>query len=407
MLLKDQAHLHQVLQWMMDVCERTDYFPTESDLVKKIHHVLRGGKAREWEAAERNEKSANARNTAEDGVRTLTNVEENRMSDTELYDYIHDKNGNLNIDKTNGIIDKIFRGVLSFGRLSGKEERGRTTKAAVASAMLSRGSLGVLGIQRGSEQEVSSIEPKTLNDLLKGWQTRNERDRDRKNLEDRYGELITWSKSNGFWVSGEDEIKSLTTGKEFGQTESRVYLSKDGNTIYKIMDLEPQLQEDTSLLSDYIALNNANFPDVRLDLIGFMEEDGKLYAVIAQPFIAGRVATQYFGGEEKAAEGIREALGKMGYEPEGKPDKNGMYHTYSNGRYLMTDVHGGNIIFDEDGNPHMIDVKLELKNTEDYGTYSLVPGEESVRLRGVSNSSSRNSHTVPLQARALGSSMKG
>ena len=298
---------------------------------------------------------------------TMEKERPKNLSEEELSVYLHNENGELDYGRTNEILDDIDRGLARVGRFSPEEERGRYGKAATASAILQGGVNSRLERQRQDEARTGT--PVTVADVLSPSQ---ERDIDAENAEAfnrRYGELISYLKASGLWYNNLDEVLTLTdpSAEEMGRTESRVYLSKDGTSVIKILDLSEQLGGDPAVLSDFITLNNANFPDVALTLLGYMEEDGMLYAVMSQPRIRGTEADTYFKARGiDLDEGIAEALSRIGFTP-----VEGSKSTFQNDRYYMSDVHGGNIMIDEDGNVYPIDVKLELKDRAQAGDYGV------------------------------------
>ena len=97
-------------------------------------------------------------------------------------------------------------------------------------------------------------------------------------------ELITWVDSNNLWFRDHDESRFIARG-----AEQRVYLHNDERFVYKLNDsifYEYWLDYFHSLL-----LHNFFFPATRYDLIGFLLENGILYAVVKQPYIEITEAT--------------------------------------------------------------------------------------------------------------------
>jgi hypothetical protein len=91
-------------------------------------------------------------------------------------------------------------------------------------------------------------------------------------------ELKRWINSRDLWFREHDEARYIARG-----AEQRVYLHSDERHVYKL--------NDTIFYSywiDYyhsLLLHNYFFPSTQYELIGFLEEQNILYAVVKQPFI--------------------------------------------------------------------------------------------------------------------------
>ena len=89
-------------------------------------------------------------------------------------------------------------------------------------------------------------------------------------------------------------------------------------------------------------------------------QDGKICAVLVQPFIAdARLATK---------EEIHDEFLRLGFHPE----DNGEY--YTNGQHDIFDAVDGNVLIDDEGNMFFIDTIIYPSDTGGYDTYrSLSP----------------------------------
>lgn len=91
-------------------------------------------------------------------------------------------------------------------------------------------------------------------------------------------ELKRWINSSDLWFKEHDATRYIARG-----AEQRVYLHLDERYVYKL--------NDTIFYSfwiDYfhsLLLHNYFFPSTQYELIGFLEEQKILYAVVKQPFI--------------------------------------------------------------------------------------------------------------------------
>lgn len=160
--------------------------------------------------------------------------------------------------------------------------------------------------------------------------------------------LEKFAKKEGLWIK---DYKKL--GEYVGKgMESEVFLSPDGNTVYKANDLEFY---DTPLdFLNTIDKHNELFPEAPYKVIGFTQrEDSKNFAfVVEQPFVqADRGATQ---------EEVDEELEKLGF----KKGVSGEVFTKEN--ITILDLHEGNVVTDGKGNIFFIDPVIfveEVKQT--------------------------------------------
>lgn len=151
------------------------------------------------------------------------------------------------------------------------------------------------------------------------------------------------TRDSGQWI--DDVDSTVSTELQVGG-ENEVYLSKDGNDVIKLNDLS-FLRDDAQNFDDLlnrIASQNELFPDVPLHIVGFAKnKQGKACVVLQQPYVKNaRYATE---------EEIDAALDDMGFYE----DITGTL-TDDSGRYAISDLKPNNVLVDQDGNLHFVDV---------------------------------------------------
>lgn len=166
-----------------------------------------------------------------------------------------------------------------------------------------------------------------------------------------------YAKANDAWF-GEKEIAENSQGgsllAEGG--ENRVYLSKDGKTVTKV--LEPYMRNENSM---YVALRNIKlfnelFPNAAITVKGFLRDgDGKMRIVTEQPYIQGMNLTRERYEELGVADKVREFFKETGLE-----DVYGDALEFKNDKYYVRDIHYGNIILDKNGVPQIFDANVTL-----------------------------------------------
>ncbi len=136
--------------------------------------------------------------------------------------------------------------------------------------------------------------------------------------------LKAWSKEADIWLS------DLPTGSEYLTKggESKIYLAPDRLNVIKINDAIYYATWDEYFNS--LLLHNVLFPNTAYTLIGFIEIDNGLSAVLQQPFIEG---------EQARLDDIRELLSYNGFENTKRQD-------YYNSEFglVLEDMHDENVI---------------------------------------------------------------
>lgn len=165
---------------------------------------------------------------------------------------------------------------------------------------------------------------------------------------------------NGVWI---ENVSDLTNGDSINNgTENTVYLSKDGRNVIKVNnffflnenDTEFKHTRDLKYFFNRILAHNLLFPEVFYKIIGFTKNSGgQTCAVLEQPYIPNY--------EYAIREKIDSELEKMGFIKTilGEGINTGL-NGYTNGIYELTDAKPLNVLKDENGKLHFIDLDICL-----------------------------------------------
>lgn len=163
---------------------------------------------------------------------------------------------------------------------------------------------------------------------------------------------------NGAWI---ENVSDLTNGDSINNgTENTVYLSKDGSNVIKVNNFFFLNENDTEFTHtrelkyyfDRIIAHNLLFPDVLYKIIGFTKDKAsQICVVMKQPYIPNY--------EYATREKIDSELEKMGFVKTvlGEGINNGL-NGYKNGIYELTDAKPQNVLQDENGKLHFIDLDI-------------------------------------------------
>jgi len=163
---------------------------------------------------------------------------------------------------------------------------------------------------------------------------------------------------NGAWI---ENVSVLTNGDSINNgTENTVYLSKDGRNVIKVNNFfflnengtEFKHTRDLKYFFNRILAHNLLFPEVSYKIIGFTQNsDGLTCAVLQQPYIPNY--------EYPTRGKIDSELEKMGFEKNilGEGVNDGL-NGYTNGIYELTDAKPLNVLKDENGKLHFIDLDI-------------------------------------------------
>lgn len=175
------------------------------------------------------------------------------------------------------------------------------------------------------------------------------------------GTIKEWAKDQGYWYDEE----RLTEGfnEREGGKESRVFRSEDGSTVRKLTSFTDAYPMGMQQLMESVGIFNTVFPESAYNIIGFGEDsNGELAVVVEQPFVEGKTIQKIADENGYGDEWVRQTIARImasrgfGHENRWNPD----YITYYNGNVGVSDMHGENIILDNDGVPHIIDAVTSL-----------------------------------------------
>lgn len=200
----------------------------------------------------------------------------------------------------------------------------------------------------------------------------------RREIEERKKELLKgWAIATGNWHT---DLKEFTDDTEpIGEgKDSKVYMSKDGNSVIKASKGKPfgkKFRPDI----DNIPLFNDVFKNSRYEILGYGEIDGQFVRILKQDFIDFAESTPLTPEERK------EYMGKLGFKPLNKD-----YTAFSNGEIVIADLQKSNIVKDAAGNISVIDADAKLHTKDVGGDYTYPPVEEDLpeqetRFRKVGN----------------------
>lgn len=155
-------------------------------------------------------------------------------------------------------------------------------------------------------------------------------------------DVVQRNKGHQTWI---DDIQSIISGERIGLGgENDVYLSRDGKSVVKINDFSylPENSTNFDSFMNRVDAHNELFPHDAITILGFtLNSDGKVSVVLSQPYISNaREATQ---------EEIDNFLEEMGFYTD-------MSDNWTDGTYEIADTKPNNVLVDEDGNLHFIDV---------------------------------------------------
>lgn len=155
-------------------------------------------------------------------------------------------------------------------------------------------------------------------------------------------DVVQRNKGHQTWI---EDIQPIISGERIGLGgENDVYLSRDGKSVVKINDFSylPENSTNFDSFMNRVDAHNELFPHDAITILGFtLNSDGKVSVVLSQPYISNaREATQ---------EEIDNFLEEMGFYTD-------MSGNWTDGTYEIADTKPNNVLVDEDGNLHFIDV---------------------------------------------------
>lgn len=173
---------------------------------------------------------------------------------------------------------------------------------------------------------------------------------------DQEDQLKEYANSNNLWVSKSDIYNFYKEGYE-----QRVYLI-DGSHVLKLNSAifyDNWQDYFTSLL-----LNNLFFPATSYELIGFIQQDNKLYSVVKQALV--------FRTEHTAIDYVKKQMSEIGFD---NIQKNDYYNKYLN--VSMGDLHEENVLT-KDGELYFIDTICKIGKDKNKSNYTTMESGGSV-----------------------------
>lgn len=152
-----------------------------------------------------------------------------------------------------------------------------------------------------------------------------------------------WARKQGVWIENPEVLLSQKVGDIIAEGgEAKVY---DGGTnVIKSIGLDYFIHPIFAL--DRITLHNTLFPETKLKVIGFGENNGEFKIIVEQPFIIG-----YAVNDQE----IRDFLEKLGFKLHNA--KNWTYYTKD---IYLSDMHDENIVKSKNGTFFVLDCDIRL-----------------------------------------------
>ena len=167
-----------------------------------------------------------------------------------------------------------------------------------------------------------------------------------------------WAKSNDAVFAEEDIAKGAMDGKPSAEGgEAVVYVSDNFSKVTKLVDPYPRNNGSIQLCMENTRLFNRLFPDAAYTVKGVArDKNGKFRIVMEQPYLEGKqygedTMAEYENGPSQAKDALMESLGLHDVYGDGLE--------FRNDKYYVSDLHPGNIVFDSEGQPHVIDADVK------------------------------------------------
>ena len=198
--------------------------------------------------------------------------------------------------------------------------------------------------------------------------SKNERfsEEGRRKIEERKKELLKeWAIASGNWHTDISDFVADGTLIDQG-TDSKVYLSKDGNHVIKLSKGKPYGKRFRPDI-DNIPLFNLIFPNSAYTILGYGEIDGDFVRILKQP-VVDFTSTTPLSKEERI-----EYMSSLGFNP-----LNDDATAFSNGDIVVSDLQKSNIVKDASGNISVIDADMKLHTLDIGGEYYYPPVENDL-----------------------------
>ena len=275
------------------------------------------------------------------------------ISSQELLLSLSQKEGDERNEAINELIRRVREGDARIVRMGQEIPLDGATDAQIAGAVV--GLWGQLGVHEMADETLRGV-VSSGSDVVSRSQTQSKDiDADCKLA------IISWAKASGSFIS-EEQVKADSLDKDVWRSgaESRVYRTADGKTAIKFMESWVYYQNPLLKRMEGIALQNAAGFD-HLNVLGYtLDEYGKLQIVLEQGLIDGVTVDEIFDDEplSKQHRWIDSYLNKT-YGLERQTDNEGRDFYIKDG-IIYKDLHGGNILMDNNGKYHVIDCYVSL-----------------------------------------------
>ncbi|MBQ4035394.1 MAG: hypothetical protein IKP81_03090 [Paludibacteraceae bacterium] len=153
---------------------------------------------------------------------------------------------------------------------------------------------------------------------------------------------ISIAKEMELWLSFQDVVKlgvPIPSG-----VENDVYLSEDGNTVYKVNNL--MLSHSVLELLDRLILHNSIFPQTRYELYGFTGFSGNsVYPILTQDYIKDVTFS--------SPSDIKDYMTSLGFSETAEA-------CFSNGDIEVSDLYPRNVLKDLNGDMYVVDANYRI-----------------------------------------------
>ncbi len=186
----------------------------------------------------------------------------------------------------------------------------------------------------------------------------------KRRIEEKKKELLKgWAIATGNWHTSVADFTSDTEPIGSGK-DSVVYQSDDGRSVIKVSAGKDNLRKFRPDI-DAVTLFNHIFRYNPYKILGYGEVGGKFVKFLEQPIVDFSDSTPL-----SAEERVRYMEG-MGFQP-----MNEERTAFSNGKFVVADLQGNNIVKDKSGNVRVIDADVKL-HTKDMGGKWTYPDVET------------------------------
>lgn len=185
----------------------------------------------------------------------------------------------------------------------------------------------------------------------------------RREIESRKKEALKWwAIATGNWHTDLSAFTNHTEPIGVG-TDSKVYISKDGQHVIKASKGKPYGKRFRPDI-DNIPLFNSVFRNSAYEIVGYGEIDGEFVRILKQPIVDFANSTPLT--EDERVEYMR----SLGFEPLNKENT-----AFSNGEIVISDLQKSNIVKDKFGEIRVVDADAKLHTKDVGGNYEYLPVE--------------------------------